>query len=152
MYCFKSNSITDESQETTAFLTLLSTWDKQELEQKLGQRVEFSKRAIGKLLQAFDRLLQRNDRLQQALRDQILSSESEKINDEKSTVSNSQNSTDDIKKEKTDSGWYYLHFTLCVCIITFPPLVKKEMVLKNFLKVCKYAIIKYCHQDEYLSF
>ena len=27
----------NESDETTAFLTLLSTWDKQELEQKLGQ-------------------------------------------------------------------------------------------------------------------
>jgi len=57
----------DESDETTAFLTLLSTWDKQELEQKLGQRVEFSKRAIGKLLQAFDRLLQRNEKLHKSI-------------------------------------------------------------------------------------
>lgn len=91
-----------ESPETTAFLTLLSTWDKQEIEQKLGQRVEFSKRAIGKLLQAFDRLLQRNDRLQQVLRDQILSSESENINDDKSAATSNQNGSDDIKKEKTD--------------------------------------------------
>lgn len=53
----------DESDETTAFLMLLSTWDKQELEQKLGQRVEFSKRAIGKVLQVFDRLLQRSEKL-----------------------------------------------------------------------------------------
>ncbi|KAL8597186.1 hypothetical protein ACOMHN_022233 [Nucella lapillus] len=57
----------NESNETTSFLTLLSTWDKQELEQRLGQRVEFSKRAIGKLLQAFDRLLQRNDKMHQAM-------------------------------------------------------------------------------------
>ena len=46
---------------------MLSTWDKQELEETLGQRVEFSKRAIGKLLQAFDRMLQRNEKLHKAL-------------------------------------------------------------------------------------
>ncbi|XP_069135020.1 E3 ubiquitin-protein ligase Bre1-like [Argopecten irradians] len=61
----------NESDATTAFLTLLSTWDKQELEQKLGQRVEFSKRAIGKLLQAFDRLLQRNEKLNKAIQDKV---------------------------------------------------------------------------------
>jgi E3 ubiquitin-protein ligase BRE1 len=61
----------DESNETTSFLALLSTWDKQELEQRLGQRVEFSKRAIGKLLQAFDRLLQRNEKMHQAVSDRI---------------------------------------------------------------------------------
>lgn len=42
----------------TSFLTLLSQWDKQEIEDKLKQRVEFSKRSVGKLLQAYDRLLQ----------------------------------------------------------------------------------------------
>ncbi|KAL4223065.1 E3 ubiquitin-protein ligase BRE1A [Mactra antiquata] len=61
----------NQSTETTSFLALLSTWDRQELEQRLGQRVEFSKRAIGKLLQAFDRLLQRNEKLNNALRDKI---------------------------------------------------------------------------------
>ncbi|KAK7088171.1 E3 ubiquitin-protein ligase Bre1-like isoform X2 [Littorina saxatilis] len=61
----------NESNETTSFLTLLSTWDKQELEQRLGQRVEFSKRAIGKLLQAFDRLLQRNEKMHQAIADRL---------------------------------------------------------------------------------
>ena len=52
-------------------MTLLSTWDKQELEEKLGQRVEFSKRAIGKLLQAFDRMLQRNEKLHHAMEDKV---------------------------------------------------------------------------------
>nr|XP_022339976.1 E3 ubiquitin-protein ligase Bre1-like isoform X1 [Crassostrea virginica] len=61
----------NESDETKAFLTLLSTWDKQELEQKLGQRVEFSKRAIGKLLQAFDRLLQRNEKLNKGIQGKV---------------------------------------------------------------------------------
>jgi len=61
----------NESSELTSFLTLLSTWDKQELEEKLGQRVEFSKRAIGKLLQAFDRLLQRNEKLHHAMDDKV---------------------------------------------------------------------------------
>ncbi|XP_060571175.1 E3 ubiquitin-protein ligase Bre1-like [Ruditapes philippinarum] len=61
----------NQSTETTSFLALLSTWDRQELEQRLGQRVEFSKRVIGKLLQAFDRLLQRNEKLNNALRDKV---------------------------------------------------------------------------------
>jgi E3 ubiquitin-protein ligase BRE1 len=67
MHCY----FLDESDETKAFLTLLSTWDKQELEQKLGQRVEFSKRAIGKLLQAFDRLLQRNEKLNKGIQEKV---------------------------------------------------------------------------------
>ena len=53
----------------TSFLALLSQWDKPEIEEKLRQRVEFSKRAIGKLLQAYDRLLQRNERLTLAVRE-----------------------------------------------------------------------------------
>ena len=68
-------SFSDQSTETTSFLALLSTWDRQELEQRLGQRVEFSKRAIGKLLQAFDRLLQRNEKLNNAIREKL-----EKVN------------------------------------------------------------------------
>lgn len=81
----------DESDETKAFLTLLSTWDKQELEQKLGQRVEFSKRAIGKLLQAFDRLLQRNEKLNRGIQ--------EKVNQE---VEGLDLSATSIKKEPSD--------------------------------------------------
>jgi len=49
-------------------LTLLSQSDKQEIEDKLRQRVEFSERAIGKLLQAHDRLLQRREKLWDAIR------------------------------------------------------------------------------------
>nr|XP_034336495.1 E3 ubiquitin-protein ligase Bre1 isoform X1 [Crassostrea gigas]XP_034336496.1 E3 ubiquitin-protein ligase Bre1 isoform X1 [Crassostrea gigas] len=81
----------NESDETKAFLTLLSTWDKQELEQKLGQRVEFSKRAIGKLLQAFDRLLQRNEKLNKGIQ--------EKVNQEVEGLNLSATS---IKKEPSD--------------------------------------------------
>ena len=52
----------------TSFLTLLSQWDKQEIEEKLSQRVEFSERAIGKLLQAYDRLLQRKEKLWESMK------------------------------------------------------------------------------------
>jgi len=58
----------DESAAVTSFLTLLSQSDKQEIEDKLHQRVEFSERAIGKLLQAHDRLLQRREKLWDAIR------------------------------------------------------------------------------------
>ena len=53
----------------TSFLTLLSTLDTGEIGDKLCQRVEFSKRAIGKLLQAYDRLLQRNEKLHKSIKE-----------------------------------------------------------------------------------
>lgn len=89
----------NESPAVTSFLALLSQWDKPEIEEKLRQRVEFSKRAIGKLLQAYDRLLQRNERLTSAVR--------EKVNDEKDTDGNKENENKsdvdiDIKKEPAD--------------------------------------------------
>ena len=55
--------LVDESEETTSFLAQLSTWDKEEMNEKLQQRVNFSKRAIGKLLQAFDGMQQRYESL-----------------------------------------------------------------------------------------
>ena len=55
----------------TSFLTLLSQWDKQEIEERLHQRVEFSKRAIGKLLSAYDRLLQRNQKMRTVIKDRL---------------------------------------------------------------------------------
>lgn len=59
----------DESKETTSFLNQLATWDKDEMNEKLQQRVGFSKRAIGKLLQVFDGMLQRYENLSRLLAD-----------------------------------------------------------------------------------
>lgn len=56
-----------QSEVTTSFLTQLSTWDKEELNERLQQRVGFSKRAIGKLLKAFDCLLARYNKLVDAV-------------------------------------------------------------------------------------
>ena len=58
----------DESEATTSFLALLSTWDKSELDEKLANRVLVSQRAVAKLIRAFDRLLQRNEKITQALK------------------------------------------------------------------------------------
>lgn len=58
----------DESEATTSFLALLSTWDKDELDEKLANRVLVSQRAVAKLIRAFDRLLQRNEKVTQALK------------------------------------------------------------------------------------
>lgn len=35
----------------------LSTWDKEELDEKLANRVQVSKRAVAKIIQVYDRLL-----------------------------------------------------------------------------------------------
>ncbi|XP_059165912.1 E3 ubiquitin-protein ligase Bre1-like isoform X2 [Physella acuta] len=89
----------NESSELTSFLTLLSTWDKQELEEKLGQRVEFSKRAIGKLLQAFDRMLQRNEKLHHAIDEKIEQNEKDSMLEDGKTEEDKEE-----KEEKKDEG------------------------------------------------
>jgi E3 ubiquitin-protein ligase BRE1 len=55
----------NESEVTTSFLAQLSTWDKAELDENLANRVQISKRAVGKIIQVFDRLMQRNDKILQ---------------------------------------------------------------------------------------
>lgn len=46
----------------------LSTWDKEELDEKLAQRVQVSKRAVAKIVQVIDRLMQRNEKFTLALK------------------------------------------------------------------------------------
>lgn len=53
---------------TTSFLTQLSTWDKEELDDKLANRVQVSKRAVAKVVQVIDRLMQRNEKFTNALK------------------------------------------------------------------------------------
>lgn len=60
--------LTDESEATTSFLMQLSSWDKEELDDKLANRVQVSKRAVSKVVQAFDRLSQRNEKITLALK------------------------------------------------------------------------------------
>lgn len=63
--------IADENEATTSFLMQLSTWDKEELDDKLANRVQVSKRAVAKVIQAFDRLMQRNEKITLALKGEL---------------------------------------------------------------------------------
>lgn len=58
----------DENEVTTSFLTQLSSWDKEELDDKLANRVQVSKRAVAKVVQVIDRIMQRNEKLALALK------------------------------------------------------------------------------------
>uniref|UniRef100_A0A182WJI1 E3 ubiquitin protein ligase n=1 Tax=Anopheles minimus TaxID=112268 RepID=A0A182WJI1_9DIPT len=58
----------NENEVTTSFLMQLSTWDKEELDDKLANRVQVSKRAVAKIVQVFDRLMQRNEKLMMAMK------------------------------------------------------------------------------------
>lgn len=60
----------DENEVTTSFLTQLSTWDKEELDDKLANRVQVSKRAVAKVVQVIDRLMQRNEKFTMILKGQ----------------------------------------------------------------------------------
>lgn len=53
----------------------LSTWDKNELDENLANRVQISKRAVGKIIQVFDRLMQRNDKILQAVKEEDVTAE-----------------------------------------------------------------------------
>ncbi|KAF5279193.1 hypothetical protein FQR65_LT03440 [Abscondita terminalis] len=61
----------NENEATTSFLTQLSTWDKEELDDKLANRVQVSKRAVAKVIQAFDRLMQRNEKITLVLKGEL---------------------------------------------------------------------------------
>ncbi|EFA09945.1 E3 ubiquitin-protein ligase Bre1 [Tribolium castaneum] len=61
----------NESEATTSFLMQLSTWDKEELNDKLANRVQVSRRAVAKVIQAFDRLMQRNEKITLALKGEL---------------------------------------------------------------------------------
>ncbi|KAG1714678.1 E3 ubiquitin-protein ligase Bre1 [Nymphon striatum] len=65
----------NECEATTAFLTQLCSWDKEEMEERLEQRVQVTKRAVAKILQAFDRLLQRNHKINLALKGELCEDE-----------------------------------------------------------------------------
>ncbi|XP_053207783.1 E3 ubiquitin-protein ligase Bre1-like [Panonychus citri] len=58
----------NENEATTSFISQLSTWDKDELEENLRQRVEVSKRAVSKVIATFDRIVQRNEKITFALK------------------------------------------------------------------------------------
>ncbi|XP_076345556.1 E3 ubiquitin-protein ligase Bre1 isoform X14 [Tachypleus tridentatus] len=58
----------NENEATTSFVTQLSHWDREELEEKLAQRVQVSTRAVAKVVQAFDRIVQRNHKVMLALK------------------------------------------------------------------------------------
>lgn len=53
----------DESEAATSFLMQLSTWDKEELDEKLANRVQVSKRAVAKIIQVYDRLLLKYEKI-----------------------------------------------------------------------------------------
>lgn len=67
----------NENEATTSFLALLSQWDREELEEKLAQRVQVSTRAVGKMFQAFDRIVQRNQKVMLALKGDQLEGDEE---------------------------------------------------------------------------
>lgn len=98
----------DEGEATSSFIAQLSQWDKEELSERLLQRVEFSKRAISKLVAGFDRLLQRNERIASMLKNQLKSPSKKKKSDADSEAKAREESDSDdsanVKKEPLESG------------------------------------------------
>jgi len=68
----------NENSETTSFITQLATWQKQELDEKLASRVQVSQRAVAKIIQVFDHLNQRHERLSRMIRGEDLADKDDK--------------------------------------------------------------------------
>lgn len=86
----------EESEATTSFLNQLATWHKQELDEKLASRVQVSQRAVGKIIQVFDHMIQRNERLSKAIR-----GDDDTPNGEVQSPSESSEDKSSEKKDKT---------------------------------------------------
>lgn len=90
----------NENEVTTSFLTQLSTWDKEELDDKLANRVQVSKRAVAKIVQVIDRIMQRNEKITMALKGEIpatsASSATSETGDESQTDLNTANNIPNI--------------------------------------------------------
>ncbi|CAL8088833.1 unnamed protein product [Calicophoron daubneyi] len=65
---FDADAEDEISTSTESFLKQLASWDKEEVPEKLQERVHFSKRIIARLLSAYERLIARQSRLRQLSR------------------------------------------------------------------------------------
>ena len=131
--------VPDESPAVTTFLTLLSQWDKPEIEEKMRQRVEFSKRAIGKLLQAYDRILQHNEKLWEAIKDKADEKQSKLEEDTSSQKESKSESCGEQGKRSTNEGSvaaWLLAFLLLLYIYKRIGVLWIEIIFLMFLK-CK---------------
>jgi E3 ubiquitin-protein ligase BRE1 len=61
----------NENEATTSFLSEMAMWDKNELDEKLAKKVQVSTRAVTKIVQAFDRLQQRSEKISEMLKAEI---------------------------------------------------------------------------------
>merc|ERR1711936_359126 len=96
----------NENESTTSFLTQLATWHKEELDEKLASRVQVSQRAVAKIIQVFDHMIQRNDKLFRAIHSE--KGQTDETNAASSTAASAahegkdSNIENDVNKEETD--------------------------------------------------
>lgn len=79
------------------------------MDRELSQRVEFSKRDISKLVQAFDRLLQRNEKITKLLQQNASASTK---SSEMRVKTESLDSVDDAQRDNSDDGLFKFYSTL----------------------------------------
>lgn len=101
----------NESEATTSFLVQLSTWDKEELDEKLANRVQVSKRAVAKVIQAFDRLMQRNEKITLALKGEFEGDEAPSM-DETVRQANSELQTENQKLQSLNTSLHKKYHTM----------------------------------------
>ncbi|KAL5234581.1 hypothetical protein ACI65C_001991 [Semiaphis heraclei] len=101
----------NESEATTSFLVQLSTWDKEELDEKLANRVQVSKRAVAKVIQAFDRLMQRNEKISLALKGEFEGDEAPSL-DETVRQANSELQAENQKLQTLNTSLHKKYHTM----------------------------------------
>ncbi|XP_071545278.1 E3 ubiquitin-protein ligase Bre1 [Panulirus ornatus] len=104
----------NESEATTSFLTQLSTWDREELDEKLVNRVQVSKRAVAKIVQAFDRLHQRNEKVARALKGEGLEGEAPPALEEGVRELNSELQAENKNLQSQNLSFHEKHHLMCL--------------------------------------
>ncbi|KAK4299783.1 hypothetical protein Pmani_027963 [Petrolisthes manimaculis] len=104
----------NESEATTSFLTQLSTWDREELDEKLANRVQVSKRAVAKVVQAFDRLHQRNEKVARALKGEGMEAEAPPPLEEGVRELNTELQTENKNLHTQNLSFHERHHIMCL--------------------------------------
>lgn len=100
----------NENSETTSFLRQLANVDKDELDEELQKRVLLSNRALSKLLQAYNRIIQRNEKIMLTLKERTcedLDEQNEKPKDDdndEDTIKSPDSVDDEVDNESKNNA------------------------------------------------
>lgn len=125
----------NENEATTSFLTQLSTWDKDELDEKLANRVQVSTRAVAKIIQAFDRLQQRNEKITKTLKGELGEALPPSL-DESIKEANIELETENRRIQALNTSLHEKYHAMSLKVRKLSLIIKRSNCLKYYMNGC----------------